>query len=150
MNKFQKLWSNTESISICMNQIISQLSMMKIKEQDLYIYKRRNDITVYYHGIPIFICDNFNNNKGISYTCKWDNSLGYKLYMWLTGCIVLENDEDTKITLLKKRVEISPHYDLWMSGCKYGTVIQVFHQEAKVKMDNNKEYYFPFEHLTVC
>jgi hypothetical protein len=33
------------------------------------------------------------------------------------------------------RVEIAPHYDLWMQGNRYGIVISIFAGNAKVRMD---------------
>lgn len=36
------------------------------------------------------------------------------------------------------RIEISPHYDLWMKGARTGTVVAILDSGsiAKVKMDN--------------
>lgn len=34
------------------------------------------------------------------------------------------------------RVEISPHFDLWMRGAKYGTVVKIVSDEVHIKMDH--------------
>lgn len=38
------------------------------------------------------------------------------------------------------RVEISPHFDLWMHGARYGTVVQVSPEKkvASVRMDHGQ------------
>lgn len=36
----------------------------------------------------------------------------------------------------EQRVEISPHYDLWMMGAKYGTIKSIKDGIAKIKMDH--------------
>lgn len=36
-------------------------------------------------------------------------------------------------------VEISPHYDLWMMGAKFGTVVDITGENAKVRMHIDKK-----------
>lgn len=48
------------------------------------------------------------------------------------------------------RVEISPHYDLWMQGARFGTVKSVTDGIATVEMDNSEVktlQKFPVGHL---
>jgi len=42
------------------------------------------------------------------------------------------------------RVEMSPHFDLWMRGCKYGTVVGCSltpNDRVHVLMDNDRKYF---------
>lgn len=51
---------------------------------------------------------------------------------------------------IRSYVEISPHYDLWMRGAKYGTVTQIKNGKAKVEIDHDritKQHWFPIEDL---
>lgn len=50
------------------------------------------------------------------------------------------------------RVEIAPHYDLWMQGARYGTVLKILGDKALVEMDHPQvtaPKLFPIEYLTV-
>jgi len=41
---------------------------------------------------------------------------------------------------VRDRVEIASHYDLWIRGARYGTVISIFAGNAKVRMDKLATY----------
>ena len=50
----------------------------------------------------------------------------------------------------KQRVQIAPHFDLWMRGDRFGTVIANRPERARVLMDiTKKQFWFRWEDLTL-
>ena len=50
-----------------------------------------------------------------------------------------------KTVTIQSRVEIAPHYDAWMQGARYGTVIALSRKDiqtvATVKLDKRRELF---------